>query len=191
MADTICDLTAAIRRSDSFSGLADVPPQGVPVQDPLVVPPIDLPRQAVESAIAEPLRSSILRAVDIALELHVTNYGATVSLVDGNMLGRKRFAVSIYPERTVELPAPPTKHQLLAFVVANLNVLLLPDRALGMWYAAANRHVLDVVRCVRNRRTARKLGKRFKQWSIYHLALGQELLLGDIDPIACPLAVQR
>ena len=184
MADTICDFTAVTRRLDSFSGLADVPPQGVPVQDPLVVPPIDLPRQAVVaavSAIAEPLRSSILHTVDIALELHGTKYGATVSLSNGDMVGTKGFAVSIYPERTVELTAPPKEHQLLAFVVANLDVLLLPDRAMGTWYADTNRHVLDVVFCARDQQTAAKLGKRSKQWSIYDLDLHREILIEDLD----------
>ena len=184
MASTICDFTAVTRRPDSLSGPTDAPPRGVPVRNPIVVPPIDLRRQVVGpvvSAIPEPLRSSILHAVDIALELHLTKCGATVSLFNGNMLGSKRFAVSVYPDRTVEFAAPPTKHQLLAFVVANLGVLLLPNRALGTWYADTNRHVLDAVFCARDEQTAVKLGKRFKQWSVYDLDRHGEILIRDLD----------
>ena len=178
MASTICDFTAVPRRPDSLSGLLEVPPNDALDRNPLLVPPIHLLRQATilaTLAIARPLWPSVLRTVDIALDLHCKDYGATVSLFSGNLVGSKRFAVSIYPERTVELIAPPTARELLAFTVANLDILLLPDRALGTWCASTNRHVLDVVLCVGNEHAAQVLGKRYRQVSIYDLALRQEI----------------
>jgi len=185
MADTICDFTAVIRGADCFSELADGYPLGTLTRDLRVVPPFELSRQVAVAqvlAIAEPLKSLILKAVDSALRLHSRYHGSTVSLFEGDLIGSERYAVSIYPSRTVELIAALTAEDLLAFVLANLAILLLPQRALGTWFnPATNRHVLDVIVCVRDREAALVLGKRYNQWSAFHLASAQEILIGDVN----------
>lgn len=119
---------------------------------------------------------TIVRTVAIALALHTAAGGATVSLMDGSLAGRNCYAVSIYPERTLELSAAPSPVQLLKFAIHNLDLLLLPGRALGTW---VNRdkgtHVIDVVDCPHDRDVALELGSRFKQLSIFDLAADQEI----------------
>ncbi len=96
------------------------------------------------------------------------------------MVGRKLFAVSIYPERTIELTVQPSWRQLFVFVLANLDLLLQPDRALGTWFDDLRGvHVLDVVICVSDRDTALDLGLRFHQRSIFDLAASHAIRIGE------------
>jgi len=94
------------------------------------------------------------------------------------MVGRKLFAVSMYPEQTIKLRVQPSWQRLLAFVLANLDLLLKPDRALGTWLDTLEGvHVLDVVVCLADREAALELGLRFHQWSIFDLANSREIRL--------------
>ena len=45
-------------------------------------------------------------AARTAAALHTHSHGSTVSVAEGNLLGRSRFAVSIYPENSVQLSGP-------------------------------------------------------------------------------------
>jgi hypothetical protein len=130
--------------------------------------------------IGEPLLYCILRAVQTTIELHSGSNGATVSLSKGNMVGRKLFAVSIYPERAIELTARPSWRQLFVFVLANLDLLLKPGRALGTWFDDLQGvHVLDVVICLSDRDTALALGLRSHQRSIFDLAASRAIRIGE------------
>jgi hypothetical protein len=118
----------------------------------------------------------ILEAVEIAFLSHVRDGGATVSLSKGNLAGRKLFAVSTYPERTTEIKDPPTRQQLFAFIVADVDPLFRRNHALGTWFNKNKGvHVLDLVVCLRDRDKALDLGRHFGQQSIFDLAAGREI----------------
>jgi hypothetical protein len=86
------------------------------------------------------------------------------------MAGTARFAVSIYPQRSADLAAPPAWELLFAFAVINADLLLLPDHALGTWLDHfRNRHVLDVVVCPSSLSEAIELGRRYCQKAIFDL----------------------
>ena len=98
------------------------------------------------------------------------------------MAGRKLFAVSIYPERTIEVATQLSKRQLFAFILANLDLLLKSDRALGTWFDELKGvHVLDVVVCLSDRDAAIALGEFFRQWSAFDLDTEEEIRIGRRD----------
>jgi hypothetical protein len=128
--------------------------------------------------IAESLASRIVDATYAASELHEDAGGSTVSLVEGDMAGKKRFAVSIHPRRSVELKSPPSAWQIFVFILDNLSLLMMPDHAVGTWFdKLRDVHVLDAVVCLEDPILAAELGVQFNQWSIYDLAAGKELRL--------------
>jgi hypothetical protein len=128
--------------------------------------------------------SRINRAANVILALHATTGGSTVSLIEGNLSGQKRYAVSIYPEQTLELPTQPNRTQLINFIIANLEVLRLPGRAVGTWVRKSRRkHILDVVVCPRDCDSAIQLGLRFKQHSIFDLAEARGILVPKCSKI--------
>ena len=137
---------------------------------------------AVPLPILEPMISRIGDAVDIALESHTTTNGATVSVTQGNMAGRKLFAVSIYPELTLELKMPPSRWLLFAYALANVDKLLKPGRAIGLWSDRPGRHVVDIVFCCPDLTVAISLGRCFQQKCIYSLAVGFEIQLDRHRP---------
>jgi hypothetical protein len=130
------------------------------------------------SSISTPLLACVSKAVESALASHTKTGGATVNLREGDLAGRKLFAVSIYPDRTIELKNPPSRQQLFAFVMANLDLLSIGNHALGTWFNGwKNVHVLDVVVCLFDCASAMHFGARFDQCSIFDLAAGVELLI--------------
>jgi hypothetical protein len=115
-----------------------------------------------EGACKEPAPPCLIaRAVDISYALHNRTNGSTVSLIDGNMAGRKLFSVSIYPTRKRVLWERPTRQELLDFALANEALLREPAHALSTlfddWHGV---HVLDVVLLVPDRDTAVALAYR-------------------------------
>ena len=105
-----------------------------------------------------------------AAALHAQSNGSTVSVAEGSLLGRLRFAVSIYPENSVHLSGPPTEDLLFAFAILNADLLIQPDHALGTWFdRRRNRHVLDVVVCRESLDTVISLGINHGQQAIFDL----------------------
>ncbi|HEY5212540.1 MAG TPA: hypothetical protein VIJ38_05905 [Acidobacteriaceae bacterium] len=128
--------------------------------------------------IDESLASRIVDAADAVSSLHEDAGGSTVSLVEGDMAGKKLFAVSIYPTRSVELKSPPSAWQIFAFILDNLSLLRMPDHAVGTWPDKDRGvHVLDVVVCVEDRWMAAELGVHFNERSMYDLAARKEISL--------------
>jgi hypothetical protein len=124
----------------------------------------------IPSALAVPA-VAIERLVSAASRLHALAKGSTVGLVNGDLVGRNFFAVSIYPDQSIELGAPPTQQDILAFVSLNLHLLVRARHAFGSWFhPLRNVHVLDVVVYLSNLQTAIDLGRLFDQTSIYDLA---------------------
>jgi hypothetical protein len=140
-------------------------------------------RNVTTQAISSPrvddcLLPSVVGAAGIALISHFRSGGATVSLSEGNLAGRKLFSVAIYPERTIEFKTPPTWEQLFAFATAKLDLLLQPDHALGTWFDRKRGfHTLDVVICLVDRDEAIRLGEHFHQSAIFDLAAGRDIFL--------------
>ena len=113
-----------------------------------------------------------------AAALHAQSNGSTVSVTEGNLLGRSRFAVSIYPENSAELTGAPTQDLLFAFAVLNGDLLLLRDHALGTWFdCQRNRHVVDVVVCLSSLHKAISLGIDHGQQAIFDLKKARETSL--------------
>lgn len=127
--------------------------------------------------ICDAMISCITAAVDTSFAVHTTTLkGSTVSLIHGNLANKKLFSVSIYPGRTVELSTTPTWEQLFEFALANVELLLKPEHALGTWFDDYELvHVLDVVVCLSNRDAALGLGLLHHQSAIYSLSLRQEI----------------
>jgi len=94
------------------------------------------------------------------------------------MAAQKQFAVSVYPERTIEFRDTPRWQDVAEFVVLNLNLLLRPCHAFGSWFnEPKHTHVFDIVVCLRDRQTALELGQRFNQVSIFDLDNLQEIMI--------------
>jgi hypothetical protein len=172
---TICDLNPFLANCFRDPGEAGDP--SVPATESYSSTPDNPKTQGAASlSSAEGLTASVLRLVDSASALHASAGGSTVSLTDGDLLGRKLFAVSIYPERSVELITPPTWQNIFAFALLNLDLLTKPRHAFGSWINLS--HVLDVVICLPRVRTALELGRIFNERSIYDLETAQETMVG-------------
>jgi hypothetical protein len=130
-------------------------------------------------------------AAKTAAALHAQSLGSTVSVTEGSLLGRSRFAVSIYPEKSAGLTGAPTRDLLFAFGILNADLLLLPDHALGTWFdCQRNRHVLDVVVCLPSLQSAICLGIDHGQQAIFDLKEAREISLVSI-PEAHLVEVRR
>lgn len=126
-----------------------------------------------------------------AAALHAQVHGSTVSVAEGNLLGRSRFAVSIYPENSVQLSGPPTRDLLFAFAILNADLLIQPDHALGTWLdRRRNRHVLDIAVCPESLATAVSLGINHGQQAIFDLKEAREIALVSA-PEVHPVEVRR
>ena len=129
--------------------------------------------------------SLIERPVEVALESHSLTKGATVSISRGNLVGQRLFAVSIFPSRTIELSAPPTRNGLLAFAILNADLLLTPDCAFGLWYDkhGSLHHFLDVVVAVADLQQALELGQIHGQRFAYDLEQQEEITIPHLIPV--------
>src|SRR5437660_5416509 len=148
MAHTLRDITAIFRgASVTLKGNITSPPR----PELLLSTSADLSCQGLDElqrCIFQTLGASIVRMVETASLLHSAAGGTTVSLTHGDLAGQAYYAVSINPERSLELPSAPSGAQLFAFVLNNLCLLLRPERALGTWANTdKGTHVLDVVVC--------------------------------------------
>jgi len=113
-----------------------------------------------------------------AATLHARFGGSTVNLNDGDLVGTRRFAVSVYPEHSVELAEAPTWELLFAFSVLHAGLLLLPDHALGTWFDRQRKlNVLDIVICPSSFDDAIHLGIRHGQRAIFDLHAKTEVPL--------------
>jgi hypothetical protein len=101
MANTRRESTASYRSEDiaDSAGSHPVPALGFSPHLFTAVDAICQEPTSVPLPVREPMISRIGDAVDAAFALHARANGATVSVIDGNMAGRKLYAVSINPER--------------------------------------------------------------------------------------------
>lgn len=170
---------------DFKSFLCNFPPEtaeilasGIPVPEPPSSTPANSKRQVLGTSPQVPVSAcELVKLIDTAYLLCRSAGGATVSLVKGDMLGRRLFAVSIYPERSLEISRIASWEDLFEFVLQNVDVLAKPGHAFGVWLKAPGVYVLDVVLCVRNRRTAIDLARMFNQTSIFDLANDREIVI--------------
>ena len=128
------------------------------------------------AALPSPLQSAILRTAALTLRLYETSGGSTVCLHRGDMLGQRGFAVGTHPERSVTLSSPATQPELVRYILDNLDVLILPDHALGTWANRKSAQVLDVVVCMNNQEQAIEMAVRYGEWSIFDLEQGIEII---------------
>lgn len=176
MAGTVCDFKSFLANFSLQS--VETIASGVAMPEPHSSTPTGSNSQASAALIPKVIEAAVRELVANAWNLHSSSNGATVSLRDGNMTGQKLFAVSVYPERTAEFRNPPTWKDVAAFVVLNLNLLLRPSHAFGSWFdEPKHTHVVDVVVCLPDRRTALELGRKFKQVSIFDLENFQEITI--------------
>lgn len=137
--------------------------------------------------VREPVISQIGDAVNVALVSHRKTGGSTVSVFDGNLVGRKLYALSIFPGRTEELYDPPTWRQLFVFALENSDLLLRKDCALGTWNQRRRQHVLDIVVCISSLQAALELAKCFDQQCVYDLEGRREIAV----PYRSPVSIQH
>jgi hypothetical protein len=188
MANTRRESTASYRSEDiaDSAGSTLIPALGSGPHLSTAIAAICQEATSVPLPIREPMISRVADATDLAFALHtrtIGSTGSTVSVIDGNMAGRKLYAVCINPERTIELEYPPSWRQLFAYALTNVDVLLKPGRALGTWVNPKGRHVLDIVVCCPDRAVAIALGQSARQFSIFSLFAGREIQIER----ACPL----
>jgi hypothetical protein len=181
MASTLREPTARLRSENTThaAGSDPIPALGSGPHLSTPVPAIRQEATSVKSRVREPMISKIGDTADIAYASHLGTNGSTVSVFDGDLIGKNLFAVSIFPSRTVELDAPPTWRQLFVFMLENSDFVLNPDYALGTWFNEQQRglHVLDVVICVSDRQVALELGRRFNQWSVFDLRRRRQIVV--------------
>jgi hypothetical protein len=195
MADTLRKPTASFRSAEH--GNASEPLATIHTLDDLgPFSSTAATRTCQESAhrllICEPVISQIGDAVDIVFQSHLTNNGSTVSVSKGNLAGKQLYALSLFPDRTVELDDPPTWRQIFIFALQNADVILRPGCAIGSWYnRRRNMHVLDPVVCVSNLQAALELAQCFDQQSIYDLERGREIEIPYRSSIAVPHLVEE
>ena len=121
-------------------------------------------------------RESVKKLVDVSFAQHNRTNGSTVSLIDGSMVGKKLFSVSIYPSRSMTLWERPSWEELFDYTKANLDLLLKPGHAMGTWFNDYGlMHVLDVVVCLSDRNEALHLARRYRQLAIYDLQSRREI----------------
>jgi hypothetical protein len=122
-----------------------------------------------------PLIAAIAEA---SASLRARSHGSTVSVFDGNLLGRPCFAVSPHPERSLKLAEAPTRDMLFAFALLNVDLLFQPHYALGTWFdSRRSRHVLDVVLCLGSLKDAVRIGRDRGQQAIFDLRNTKEISL--------------
>lgn len=120
--------------------------------------------------------SCIAEAVDISFAQHERTNGSIVSMVHGNMVGKKLFSVSIYPNRSITLWERPSWEELFEYTRAHLDLLLKSGHAVGTWFNDWDLiHCLDVVVLVPDRTDAMELGLRFDQVAIFDLEARREI----------------
>ena len=181
MADTICNPNSFRLNFSRMLGEEVFSSVSMPESD-LYTPAGLIPQQEGQlSPFVVELLVAILIAADAAHQLHAVFGGSTISLRDGNLLGLPLYAVSIYPQRSVEISTAPTRRDLLAFLVGNRDLLLRPGHAFGSWVNKYTQcHVLDVVVTIRDREAALELGRKFHQQAIFDLANREEIAVAAI-----------
>jgi len=179
MANTRRESTA-LQGSENTSysaGLILIPAMGLRPHLSTSIPDIRQGINNLSLPVCAEMISCIASAIDTAFALHTTTLkGSTVSLIHGSVADTKLFAVSPYPERSVELCEVPSWDQLFDFALANIGHLLKPGHALGTWFNDYElMHVLDVVVCLSNRDEALDLAKRNRQLAIFDIQSRREI----------------
>jgi hypothetical protein len=128
-------------------------------------------------------------------QLHEEHGGATFSLYFGNVLGQELYAVSLYPERSVQIRgrSVPTR-RLQAFLALNQDLLRDPRNAVGTWYnEEENTTYLDVSATLPDREQAILLAQQYNQIAIYDLLQKEEIETGGTgEPLLdAPPELQR
>jgi len=172
VANTLRETTAPLRSENHHTELESLSRFNIPGISPalLTAPSPACQEAESRSLVREPVISKIGDAADIAYASHRKTGGSTVSVFDGDLAGRRLFALSVFPDRTIELFDPPTWRQIFNFALENLDLVLRKGCAIGTWQNRRRRlHVLDVVVCVANLQAALELGKCFDQQFVFDL----------------------
>lgn len=129
---------------------------------------------------------------DDILAAHAKNGGSIFSLNKGNLANQDGFAVSMFPDRTVKVPGQLTAQHIRDFAQQNADVLSHPNAAIGTWNNNGT-HWLDVSSVTNDLTTARQLGKKYNQVSIYDLKNNREIPTGGTGEAVpnLPPAAQR
>ncbi len=115
-------------------------------------------------------------AAEIA-KIHRANGGATYSLYFGNLAGKKLYAVSLYPERSVAIKGNALDAgRILRFIRANMDLLSDPRLSIGTWHdGASNTCDLDVSATLPDRKEALTLARKYHQLDIFDLRAMREI----------------
>jgi len=124
-------------------------------------------------------------------ELSHQHGGATYNPTrGGNMAGHRRFAVSIFPERSLDVVGPKEdlKPEVIAnYIARNQDILSKGKGRLGVgtwWHEGRGAWVLDIVATPRSKAHAIYLGRKYNQEAIFNLHKMEEIPTGgDGKPI--------
>jgi hypothetical protein len=109
---------------------------------------------------------------------HAESGGSTFSLHDGNLVGKNRYAVSLFPERSEQVQGQLTPEYVQNFIENNRDLLKHPKTAVGTWAAPDGNHYLDVSVATPSKADAIGLGQKYNQRSIFDLNRMNEVPTG-------------
>lgn len=111
---------------------------------------------------------------------HKEHEGSTHNRYFGDLSGRKLFAVSVSPERTMILKGRQVPQKLLAeYIEANRHSLSDPRISVGTWYDPENNEsIVDMILTETNRKRALKLGSDYNQRGVFDLKASEEIPTG-------------
>jgi hypothetical protein len=103
-------------------------------------------------------------------------HGVTYNLYKGNLAGTPNYAVSTFPERSLDTEGAPTPKVIAAYIKKNMDVLKDPLHSVGTWWDKdAQKFTTDVVRTIPDREEALALGRTHGQKAIYDLGKMEEI----------------
>lgn len=148
--------------------------------------PVDMPLPETESK----YNTLLPKLADRVWEKTFANGGATYSVFAGDRGGNKGYAVAVYPEREVIIPAEEfTPEMMQAYVAQNQDLLTKDPKAnVGTWLNNESGMVhLDVVNVLPSLEKAVEMGEKNNQLAIFDLKNFEEIWLKRlISPEADP-----
>lgn len=118
------------------------------------------------------------RARFVLGELEKTG-GATINLEGGKRRFKEGYAVSVFPERELIIPANTqvTENHIASFIQDNLDLLEEPDVNLGVWRDDSGQTFLDLSLVLSNLDTAQAMGAKLGQRALYDFGSGSSVAI--------------
>jgi tRNA A37 methylthiotransferase MiaB len=138
----------------------------------------DLDKKKLEGRKDSDKKSDIKQA-----DLHSEKGGTTIDAKGNDLSGTDAFAVSIYPDRKVEITGENIPaDQLAKFKVKNNDILSKEGHMVGTWFdAETGKSVIDITVVKKDLNEALALGRKYDQKEVWDLAQGAGVKYGAIS----------